>query len=120
MKINHEKSSLVIAGIKIDFFSKEISSAYSFNDITLVILQGDYPPQNKCYNNVLAIDSSNGKILWEVEKDENIDFNNPYEGASDAGAYFILFKANSDKIPINKLTGQILRNIDLMTGQRPW
>lgn len=39
---------------------------------------------------------------------------------ADAGAYFIFFKANSGKYAVNKTNGNLLRNIDLMAGLRPW
>ena len=120
MKIEHKNKEIEIGGKILKFVNEEIASAYKFGNTVLIVLQGDYPQKEKNYNNVIAVNASNGIIIWEVEEDSERDFKNPYEGAIDAGSYFILFKANSDKVPVNKMNGRILRNMDLMTGQRPW
>ena len=120
MKIVFNNSTIKIGDKEISFFNKKIGSAYQFNDIVIIIFEGDYPQKNMNYNNVVALDFNSGVLLWEIEMDVNIDFNNPYEGVSDAGAYFIFFKANSGKYAVNKLNGKLIKNIDFMTGNRPW
>jgi outer membrane protein assembly factor BamB len=120
MKLEFKENSLLIGDKEINFYTKKIGSAYKFENIVIIIFEGDYPQKDKNYNNAVALDFKSGILLWEIELDDTIDFNNPYEGVSDAEAYFIFFKANSGKYAVNKLNGKIIRNIDLMTGSRPW
>ena len=119
--INMCDSSIIkIGGKMLNFYSKKIRVAEICEEITVIIFQGDYPPLKKDYNNALAVKNSDGTIIWEIERDSEIDFENPYEGVVDNGPFLIFFKAKSHKIAVNRYNGKILRNIDLMTGQRPW
>jgi len=114
------KSKIVIGGKTLNFHSKEIRAAEIFREITIIIFQGDYPPSKREYNNALAVDNLDGTIIWEIEMDGKLDFENPYEGVVDNGSFLIFFKAKGHKIAVNRYNGKIIRNIDLMTGQRPW
>ena len=120
MKIEFEESRLRIGDKEINFYTKKIGSAYKFEEIVIIIFVGDYPQKDKNCNNVIALNFNSGILLWEIELEEKLDFNNPYVSVSDAIAYFIFFKANSGKYAINKLNGKIIRNIDLMSGNRSW
>ena len=85
-----------------------------------MIFEGDYPPKDKLYNNVVAYSVSDGTMLWRVEVDEKLDYRNFYEGVVDNGQFLIFFKIQGHKIAVDRYTGQILKNIDLMSGRRPW
>lgn len=115
-----KKSEIIIAGKTLSFFNQEIRKSEELGDITVLIFQGDYPPLEKNYHNALAVNNSNGTVVWEIESDSKLDFQNPYEGVVDNGPYLIFFKAKGHRIAVNRHNGKILRNVDLMTGQRPW
>ncbi len=114
------KYKIDIGGKTLNFHSKEIRKAETLSEITVIIFQGQYPPLDKEYSNALAVNNSDGTIIWEIEQDKEMDLGNPYESVVDNGPYLIFFKAKGHKIAVNRYNGKILRNIDLMTGQRPW
>lgn len=114
------KSEIFVSGKVINFFGKEIRCAEVCGEITVVVFQADYPPRQIGYNNALAIRNFDGTVLWEVECDPNLDLGNPYEGVVDNGPFLIFVKAKSQSVAVNRHNGKILRNIDLVTGRRPW
>ena len=117
-KIPFSPYEVTISGIE-HRFSHQIFSVDQFPDITVILFKV-FPVLKRYYNNAIAIDNTNGKEIWEIELDCDLDFKNPYEGVVDHGDYLIFFKARSHKIAINRKTGKIEREIDLMTGSKPW
>ena len=61
------KSEIRIGDKTLSFFNKEIRKVEKFGEITIVILQGDYPPLKKNYDNALAVNNSNGTIIWKID-----------------------------------------------------
>ncbi|HZV71876.1 MAG TPA: hypothetical protein VFG10_20190 [Saprospiraceae bacterium] len=118
-KIIFTPYEVTISGIEHRLSDKEIYSVDQFQDITVIIFKV-FPVLLRYYNNAIGIDNTNGKMIWEIEQDVDLDLQNPYEGVLDHGDYLIFFKTRSHKIAINRKTGKIERDIDLMTGSKPW
>lgn len=116
----NSKSEIFIGGRTLNFFGKEIRKSEIIGDITVIVFQGDYPPQEIPYSNALAVRNSDGTIIWEIENNPELDVGNPYEGVVDNGPFLIFFKSKSHRVAVNRHNGKILRNIDLNTGRRPW
>ena len=117
--MEYTEKKIIINGKELTFKNESIHIAYDFDNIIIVVLKGDYPPLEKNYNNVLAFNKQ-GVLVWEVEKNDEDDFKNPYEGSIHNGSYLILFKAKGQRIAINVTNGKIIKNIDLISNSRPW
>jgi hypothetical protein len=111
-------NSIVINNKEIIFF-KEILQDHIFKDIIIIIFEVDKIKKDVNYNNVIALNLE-GMIIWEVEEDGDYDFINPYEGVTDLESYIVLFKANSQRVAINKLNGKILKNLSPINKSRPY
>jgi|SRR5690606_36361206 len=106
---------------KIISFENEIIRKYKvFGNLCIVIFDVVQPEKDKYYNNVIAIDISNEFIIWEIEKNKKLDKQNPYMSVFDSDFYFIFQKSNDTRYAVNKKNGEIIKNIDLNTGNRPW
>ncbi len=101
-------------------FPIEIFATYHFGQLMIIIFKGDYPQLEKCYNNAVAVNIEDGVLLWEVEQNFDVDYQNPYEGVHDAGAYLIFFKANSLRVYVNKNDGKILNSFNFIKKNRPY
>lgn len=106
---------------KILIFQNEIIRKHQvFDNLCIIIFDIINPLKNLYYNNVLAVDIRNETILWEIELNQDIDQQNPYMSVFDGTFYLIFQKSNDTRFAVNKISGNIIKNIDLNKGNRPW
>ena len=98
-----------------------INSVTVYRDLAFVFFKSESVSQQ----NVFTIDLKKNEKLWTIPplKRTERDGNNPYVGiltGLSTEDYIVLCKWDSWRVAVDPKNGNILYDIDLNTGRRPW
>lgn len=115
------ESQINIDGEYINFNQNRIIKSIFFNNNFYVVVESSEMYQR----NVFRLDLINKKIMWQIQENslKERDYKNPYLGllwGLSNENYLVFGKSDSWKVAVNYKNGEILKDINLNNGNRPW